>query len=167
MRVGIALGSNLGRRLVHLQEARDMLRRMMPRGAKLLQSPIFQTAPVNCPPNSPDFYNTVIEISYRGTPQELLEKTQEIEEKLGRLPQVLRNAPRSIDVDLLYFGDKRVDSEDLILPHPRLTLRRFVLKPLAEIRPDLILPGDTATIAEHLEHLDSSEPELSLVQSAW
>jgi 2-amino-4-hydroxy-6-hydroxymethyldihydropteridine diphosphokinase len=70
-------------------------------------------------------------------------------------------------VDILYFGDETVDAGLLVLPHPRLTTRRFVLQPLADIRPDLVLPGDTATIREHLLHLDSPEPPLALVQANW
>jgi len=167
MRAGIALGSNLGNRLHHLQAARDLLKKLAPKGSEFLQSPIYQTAPVACPDGSPDFYNTVIEIEYPGTPYELLNATQAIEFHLGRVPGTERNAPRIVDVDVLYHGEA-TESEGLLeLPHPRLTSRRFVLQPLADIRPDLILPGDSATIAEHLSHLDTEEPPLALVQSAW
>lgn len=167
MRVGIALGSNLGRRLIHLQEARDLLAKYAVQGAEFLQSPVYQTAPVNCPRNSPDFYNAVVEFEYQGTPQELLKLTQAIEEQFGRLPQTVRNAPRIVDLDVLYCGDQIVRSENLEVPHPRLTQRRFVLQPLFDIRPDLILPGDQLTIREHLQLLDSGEPPLALVQSHW
>jgi 2-amino-4-hydroxy-6-hydroxymethyldihydropteridine diphosphokinase len=165
-RVGIALGSNVGNRLKHLQDARDMLRKI---GApdSLIQAPIYQTEPVDCPPDSPDFYNTVVEIAYAGSPHDLLDATQAIEFRLGRTAVPERNAPRVIDVDILYFGNERIDGEILDLPHPRLTARRFVLQPLADIRPELILPGDQVSIAEHLRHLDSSEPPLVTVQATW
>lgn len=166
-RVGLALGSNLGRRLVHLQEARELLKNIAVSGEPLLQAPVYQTEPVRCPANSPDFYNTVVEIAFAGTPFELLGHTQAIEFKLGRLAMPEPNAPRIIDVDILYFGDQTLDAGLLVLPHPRLTTRRFVLQPLADIRPDLVLPGDTATIREHLLHLDSPEPPLALVQASW
>ena len=166
MRVGIALGSNVGNRLRHLQDARDLLRGIAAPGS-LVQAPIFQTEPVDCPPDSPDFYNTVVEIGYTGTPHELLDATQAIEFRLGRTVAGIRNAPRVIDLDILYFGDERIDEEILDLPHPRLTSRRFVLQPLAEIRPELILPGDQVSIAEHLRHLDSNEPPLATVQAVW
>jgi len=166
MRVGIALGSNVGNRLRHLQDARDLLRGIAAPGS-LVQAPIFQTEPVDCPPDSPDFYNTVVEIGYAGTPHELLDATQAIEFRLGRTIAGVRNAPRVIDLDILYFGDERIDEEILDLPHPRLTSRRFVLQPLAEIRPELILPGDQVSIAEHLRHLDSNEPPLATVQAVW
>jgi 2-amino-4-hydroxy-6-hydroxymethyldihydropteridine diphosphokinase len=166
-RAAIALGSNIGRRLAHLQEARDMLKRIASPGEPFLQAPVYQTAPVECPENSPDFYNTVVELSFDGTPFDLLGHTQAIEFKLGRADSSVRNAPRIIDVDILYLGDERIDAGLLELPHPRLTSRRFVLQPLADIRPDLVLPGDRATILKHLGHLDSSEPPLVLVQANW
>jgi 2-amino-4-hydroxy-6-hydroxymethyldihydropteridine diphosphokinase len=166
-RVGIALGSNLGSRLANLQAARDLLKGIAIPDALFLQAPIYQTEPVDCPPDSSDFYNTVIEIAFYGGPFDLLDFTQSIEFKLGRTPQPLPNAPRVIDLDLLYFGDLRLDAGHLELPHPRLTSRRFVLEPLAWIRPELVLAGDNVTIQEHLTHLDSTEAPLALVQAAW
>jgi len=163
---GIALGSNLGNRLRNLQDARDLLQRIAEPGS-LLQAPIYQTEPVACPEESPDFYNTVVEIRYAGSAQDLLDATQAIELRLGRLASPERNAPRVIDVDILYFGDQRIDGALLELPHPRLTSRRFVLQPLADIRPDLLLPGDQVSIAEHLRRLDSQEPPLVTVQAVW
>jgi 2-amino-4-hydroxy-6-hydroxymethyldihydropteridine diphosphokinase len=165
-RAGIALGSNLGNRLRHLQDARDLLQGIAEPGS-LLQAPIYQTEPVACPPESPDFYNTVVEIRYAGSAHDLLDATQAIEFRLGRIASPERNAPRVIDVDILYFGDERIDGGLLDLPHPRLTSRRFVLQPLADIRPDLVLPGDQVSIAEHLRHLDSQEPPLTTVQAVW
>lgn len=149
-RVGIALGTNLGDRLANLQAAREALLEIATAGEPFLQASAYQTEPLLCPPGSPLFYNSVVEIAYSGTPSELLELTQAIEKKLGRTGSAERNAPRIIDVDLLYFGDEIVDTEALVLPHPRLGERRFVLQPLAEIRPDLVLPGQTRSIAELL-----------------
>lgn len=166
-RVGIALGSNLGNRLTHLQEARDMLLRLMPDDANYKQAPVYQSEPVDCPPESPDFFNTVIEIDYIGTPYKLLEYTQGIEFHLGRGIVYQQNAPRIIDVDILYFGSETLRDSILTIPHPELIHRRFVLQPLADIRPQFSLPGDDTTIAEYLKHLDSDEPPLTLVQSDW
>ena len=166
-RTGIALGSNLGNRLTHIQVARDMLKKIVPHNSIFKQAPIFQSEPVNCPRNSPDFFNTVIEIDYLGNPYELLEATQAIEFHLGREVVFQDNAPRVIDVDILYFGTTTLKESILNIPHPEMTSRRFVLQPLADISPNLILPGDKATIAEHLKYLDSDEPPLSLVQSDW
>lgn len=166
-RVGIALGTNLGNRLTHLRVARDMLRKLVDPDSHYLQAPIYQSEPVDCHENSPDFYNTVIEIDYIGKPYELLAKTQGIEFHLGRESVYERNAPRIIDVDILYMGDEVLKDEILTIPHPSLTDRKFVLQPLSDIRPNLILPGDDITISEHLEHLESGEPSLTLVQSVW
>ena len=159
-RVGIALGSNLGDRLGNLQSARDCFREIATPGEPFLQASIYQTEPLLCPPGSPLFLNTVVEIDFAGSPFELLDLTRGIEKKLGRTDNSGRNAPRIIDVDLLYFGDEIIDTEALALPHPRLGERRFVLQPCAEIRPGLILPGHTRSIAELLENLQSTEPPL-------
>ncbi len=152
-RAGIALGSNLGDRLANLEAARDCLREIATPGEPFLQASIYQTEPLLCPPGSPHFYNSVVEIAFDGDAFELLGLTQAIEKKLGRAASPERNAPRIIDVDLLYFGDEIIDTEALVLPHPRIAERRFVLQPLAEIRPELVLPGQTRSIAELLDDL--------------
>ena len=92
-RVGIALGSNLGDRIVNLRAARELIRNLSPKGTHFEQAPIYQSEPVNCPEDSPDFFNTVIEIDYIGTPAELLENTQGFELHLGRQPGSPPNAP--------------------------------------------------------------------------
>lgn len=159
-RAGIALGSNLGDRLARLREAVSRLRAIAAPGEPVLEAPVYQTEPRFCPPDSPDFLNTVVEIGFHGGARELLEKTRAIEKELGRVRGGGRNAPRTIDIDLLYLGDERRDEADLELPHPRLAERRFVLQPLADIRPDLVLPGRALTVAELLERLDSDEAPL-------
>lgn len=159
-RVGIALGSNLGDRLANLCAARVKLQELTAHSEPFLVASTYQTEPLLCPPGSPLFYNSVVEIGFDGDPSELLEITQGIEKQLGRTAHAERNAPRIIDVDLLYFGDRIIDTEALVLPHPRLSERRFVLQPLAEIRPDLILPGQTHDIVGLLDNLISDEPPL-------
>ena len=160
VRVGIALGSNLGDRLLNLRRACDSLREIAIPGEVLLEAPIYQTEPLLCSPGSPSFYNSVVEIAFDGDAFGLLALTSVIEKKLGRTRIQERNAPRIIDVDLLYFGDQIVDAETLVLPHPRIGERRFVLQPLADIRPDLVLPGKETSVAGMLEHLVSDEPPL-------
>ena len=159
-RAGIALGSNVGDRLAHLRAAAACLRAIASPGEPALCAPIYQTSPRHCPPDSPDFYNTVVEIGFAGGPLELLEQTRAIEERLGRDRTAVRNAPRVIDLDLLYLGDRCCATDELVLPHPRLAERRFVLQPLADIRPLLVLPGHTLTISELLDLLGSNEPPL-------
>ena len=166
-RVGIALGSNLGDRLANLRAARNLLRALTPDGAHFEQAPIYQSEPVDCPEDAPDFFNTVVEIDSVGEPARLLEDTQAIEYHLGRRPSPEPNAPRVIDIDILYFGDRVIDAGIIVIPHPRMIHRRFVLQPLADIRPIMTLPGDRVTISEHLRRLDSSESELTLTQAQW
>lgn len=159
-RVGIALGSNLGDRLSNIRAALSALREMAIPGAPFLQASVWQTEPLLCPPDSPMFLNSVVEIGYEGDPFELLEITKEIEKRLGRAAVRERNAPRIIDVDLLYFDDRIIDTEELVLPHPRIGERRFVLQPLAEIRPGLVLPGQRGDITTLLAGLESEEAPL-------
>jgi 2-amino-4-hydroxy-6-hydroxymethyldihydropteridine diphosphokinase len=139
-RVGISLGSNLGDRLANLRAAVAGLS-----GARssvhLLVSSIYETEPVDCPPGSGTFFNAVIEIETDLSPLDLLACTQAIERDLGRPSGREVNAPRTADLDLLYYDDITISEGDLILPHPRMFGRPFVVKPLAEIRPDLIPDG--------------------------
>ena len=127
-RVGIALGTNLGDRLANIQAARSCLRKIATQGEPFLEAAIYQTEPVLCPPDSPQFYNSVVEIGFDGSPFDLLEITKGIEFELGRTASPERNSPRIIDVDLLYFGDQVIDTELLVLPHPRIVERKFVLE---------------------------------------
>lgn len=159
VRAGIALGSNLGDRMAHLAAALEGLRGMAAAGAVEV-APVYRTEPRFCPPGSPDFLNTVVEIAWAGSAAALLERTRALETALGRVRGGTRNAPRTIDIDLLYVGDEVVDTTDLVLPHPRIGERRFVLQPLADIRPELVLPGWSVSVAERLEGLDSDEAPL-------
>lgn len=159
-RAGIALGSNLGDRLANLRAACDCLGKVVTPGEPVLTAPVYQTEPRFCPPGSPAFYNTVIEIHFSGTAAELLKITLAMEQQLGRILTNERNAPRVIDIDLLYLGDEILESNTLVLPHPRIAGRRFVLQPLADIRPDLVLPGKTHNIEHMLANLQSDEPPL-------
>ncbi len=166
-RVGIALGANLGQRLTNIRMARDMLRGLVDLESLYLQAPIYQSQPVDCASDAPDFFNTVIEIDYIGEPYDLLKMTQAVEFRLGREAVYEQNAPRVIDVDILYFGSGVINEEILTIPHPRMLERRFVLQPLNDIRANLILPGDTVTISKHHRDLGSDESPLTLVQSMW
>jgi 2-amino-4-hydroxy-6-hydroxymethyldihydropteridine diphosphokinase len=159
-RAGIALGSNLGDRLAHLRAALAALLEFATPGEPVLKSAIYQTKPRLCPPGSPEFLNAVVEIGFDGHAFDLLEKTRTIEDRLGRIRSAVRNSPRVIDIDLLYLDGVRLVEKTLVLPHPGIGERRFVLQPLADIRPDLTLPGKDQTIAGLLLHLRSDEPEL-------
>ena len=166
MRTGIALGSNLGDRMANLRAARkeivDLVRQRTDSPGRanvkspMRSSPIYETEPVDCEPDAGKFLNAVLEIDYDGDPSELLEQLIRVEESLGRKRDHPRNVSRKIDIDLLYADDLSVENERLQLPHPRLHQRKFVLQPLADIRPDLTLPNQTKTVRELLAQSEDS-----------
>ena len=155
MRIGIALGSNLGDRLANLRAARDAIVNLAASESSVV-SPVYETEPIGCEPGAQDFLNAVLEIEYDGDPTELLEKLIEVEESLGRDRTHVRNVSRKIDIDLLYADGLVINNERLQLPHPRLHLRKFVLQPLAYIRPELILPNQTKPARDLLARLQDS-----------
>lgn len=153
MRCGVALGSNIGDRLAHLQAAQTALAQLHTGSNASLVSPVYETEPVDCEPGTAPYLNAVIEIGYDGGPLELFRTLQQIERNLGRPAEHGHNTPRTIDLDLLYAGDFTQESAELTLPHPRLHTRRFVLQPLADIRSELVLPGMQKTVSELLAGL--------------
>jgi len=156
MRIGVALGSNLGDRLANLRRARKAVVDLGANSASVLVSRVYETEPVGCEPGADKFLNAVLEIEYDGDPTDLLQKLIRIEESLGRDRNHARNVSRKIDIDLLYAGELSVENERLQLPHPRLHLRKFVLQPLADIRPNLIFPNQTKSIRELLAQIEDS-----------
>src|SRR5262245_32358541 len=156
MRTAVALGSNLGDRLENLRVGRKAIFDLATVKPPALSSAIYETKPIGCEPGAGKFLNAVVEFDYDGDPGRLLEQLIKIEEALGRKRQHRQNVSRTIDIDLLYCGDKQVNNERLHLPHPRLRLREFVLRPLADIRPDLILPNQKKSIRELLTEVERS-----------
>jgi len=156
MRTAVALGSNLGDRLANSRSARKAILDLPNVKPPILSSAIYETDPVGCEPEAGKFLNAVLEFDYEGDPLDLLKNLKEIESALGRPPNHPRNISRKIDIDLLYCGDTATDAEELQLPHPRMHLRKFVLQPLADIRPDLVLPGQTKTVRELLAQIGDS-----------
>lgn len=170
MRIGLAMGSNLGDRGRQLATARDALRVLIGPQEDFRQAPLFATAPVDCPPGSPDFINTALEFDLAGDDLPgFLRACQQIEARMGRpLPKDRhRNAARPIDLDLLYLAGATHTSPDLILPHPRLARRRFVLEPLACIAPERIPGGHVMTIAAMLAALPPGDPALRRIADEW
>jgi len=153
----IALGSNLGNSRRIILEAMTRLQDISDQ--PLLKSSLWQTTPVNCPPGSPLFVNAVVGFAPQKneTPESLLQKIRVLEKEFGRPPKTVLNEPRPLDLDLIAFGTETRNSPGLILPHPRAHLRRFVLQPLSEITPDLILPGQSKTAAQLLAVLQDAE----------
>ena len=156
MRTGVALGSNLGDRLGNLRAARKAIVGLAGVQPPVLSSAIYETEAVDCEPNAGKFLNAVLEFDYESDPVNLLKKLTEIERALGRPRDRARNISRQIDIDLLYVGEMEIDTAEVQLPHPRMHSRRFVLQPLADIRPDLVLPRQAKTVRELLARLDDS-----------
>lgn len=165
MKAGVSIGSNLGNRLENLSQACDLLCELSTDNRALAAS-VYETEPVGCAPGTPSFLNTVVEIETNLPPLDLLAQLQQFEEALGRPKEHGHNEPRTIDLDLLYCGDAVMKEPALTLPHPRLHERRFVLQPLAEIRPDLIIPGLGKTAAQLLAALGDAQP-VRLAAKGW
>jgi len=149
----ILAGTNLGDRKANLDFARNSLARA---GTVIKASSHFETEPVGFL-DQPWFLNQALELETHLTPPELLSFCQNIESTCGRL-RTFPNAPRTLDLDILFFGDIVISREDLVIPHPRLPDRRFALEPLAQIAPEFIHPILKKTILTLLENCpDSSE----------
>ena len=137
-KVYIALGSNLGDRDAHLTAALDGLRDSA--GIDLIRvSPVFETDPVGPPPQR-CYLNAVAQLRSRLEPRELLERLLEIEALQGRTRDGSRDSARSLDLDLLLFGDRVIAEPGLEIPHPRLHIRCFVLEPLRTLAAETIHP---------------------------
>jgi 2-amino-4-hydroxy-6-hydroxymethyldihydropteridine diphosphokinase len=143
--VYLSLGSNLGDRLANLHEAVERLRRLEGVSVERV-SAAYESEPVGVT-DQPRFLNLAAQISTTLDPLELLDAAKRIEREMGRQPGP-RWGPRLIDIDLLLYGDASLQSPRLTLPHPEMMRRAFVLVPLAEIAPDLPLPGG-GTAAQH------------------
>ena len=146
MRAYVGVGSNLGDRWAYLAQAAKGLRASS--GVAVLRaSTVWETAPMG--PPQPHYLNAVLELESRLPAGRLHELLRLVEDGAGRVREG-RWGPRTLDLDLLLFGGERVDTPDLQVPHPGLTARRFVLQPLAELCPDVEVPGAGATVAELL-----------------
>jgi len=149
---GVGLGSNVGDRAGHVRAGVAFLRTLF--GPGLRVSPLFETTPVDCPPGSQAFINAAAEGDFEGEPPELYRLLKEFELTRGRRSGTSRNQPRALDLDLLYAGEP-FESDELILPHPRLHLRRFVLEPLAQIAANRVI--GTKSVEQWLAGLKTSE----------
>ena len=151
----VSFGSNLGDSFKIILDAMARLQSFS--DELILKSSLWETMPVDCPPGSPKFLNAVVALvpQKNETPETLLKKLQDLEKVFGRAPKKILNEARPLDLDLIAFGDETRNSPELILPHSRAHLRRFVLQPLSEIAPDLILPGQKKTVSELLAGLPS------------
>jgi 2-amino-4-hydroxy-6-hydroxymethyldihydropteridine diphosphokinase len=144
--VYLGLGSNVGDREAHLAYA---IARLEASARVTGRSSVYETAPVGFADQRP-FLNMVVRIETGQTPVELLASIRAIEAERGRV-RTFRNAPRTLDVDVLLFGDQRLQLETLTVPHPRMNDRPFVLVPLLELAPDLTEPGTGRAYRELLD----------------
>jgi 2-amino-4-hydroxy-6-hydroxymethyldihydropteridine diphosphokinase len=151
----VALGSNQGDSRAILQQAMDRLEALS--AEALLRSSLWETKPVDCPPGSPNFLNAVVVLRPRSgeTPESLLASLQALEREFGRRPKQVHNEPRSLDLDLIAFGAETRHASGLTLPHPWAHERLFVLQPLSEVAPDLVLPGQHLNVMQLLVELSS------------
>jgi 2-amino-4-hydroxy-6-hydroxymethyldihydropteridine diphosphokinase len=131
VRAFLGLGSNLGDREAHLQHAIEQL------PAVVAVSPIYETEPVGGPEGQGPYLNAVVELDTELTPRQLLEIAQHLEKDAHRVRKE-RWGPRTLDVDVLLVGDLKVNEPDLVVPHPRMWERDFVLRPLADLAPELV-----------------------------
>ncbi len=148
MRAYIGLGSNLGDRAAALDAAIEAIA-ATPGITVTATSRVRDTEPVGVA-DQPRFLNAALEVETRLAPEKLLDRLLEIEAQLGRV-RAERWGPRVIDLDLLLYGTRAFESERLTVPHPRLTDRRFVLEPLAELCPNLRVPGTGRTVSQLLD----------------
>ena len=150
--VVVALGSNLpssyGSSKATINHAFDKLQLLV--DLPIARSSLWQTAPMECEAGTPDFVNAVaaLRLSTKVDPHAFLAVLLAIESEFGRQRSAEFEDSRTLDLDLICFGDRVIKTEQLTLPHPRAYLRRFVLKPLAEIEPNLRLPGQSLTVIE-------------------
>ena len=154
MEYGLSLGSNLGDRQAWLACAAERVASLS--SVRVIAcSAIYETEPVDVRPEYRDsaFLNAVLIVAASDAPESLAERLRVIESELGRVRQEDRNAPRPIDIDLIYADTLQIETAGLTLPHPRWAARRFVVQPLADVRPDLVLPGQSRTVSQILATL--------------
>ena len=142
----LSLGSNQGDREKYLMLAREAVRNSFQR---VRESGVYETEPVDFL-DQPWFLNQILEIETNLEPEALLEWIRSLEQRLGRQRDIFKG-PRTMDVDILLYDDRVQEGEDLVLPHPRLAMRRHVLIPLCELAGERRLPGDARTLREILE----------------
>ncbi len=150
----LSLGTNLGNRENNLITAIRLLHTI--RGVTVLrESQIYETSPVKTIAQ-PWFLNKVIEVRTTLTPQRLLKLCQKIEVQMGRTKSQ-HWGPRIIDIDILLYGNQVIEDEDLLIPHPSMHLRKFVLAPLLELYPDFIHPSNNMAITELIKKFDKTQ----------
>ncbi|MBI9021116.1 MAG: 2-amino-4-hydroxy-6-hydroxymethyldihydropteridine diphosphokinase [Verrucomicrobia bacterium] len=167
MEIGFCLGSNAGDRLQFLRWAKTRLL-LSGKATFVGQSSVYETEPVGVRDEyrAMKFLNAVLIAESGLTPQEWLPLIHRIEGDLSRVRTDDRNAPRTIDIDIIFAGDQIVDGETLKIPHPRWAERRFVVQPLAEVRGDLVLPDSQSPVHKILEQMPAND-DVRLFAEKW
>ncbi|MEI8138620.1 MAG: 2-amino-4-hydroxy-6-hydroxymethyldihydropteridine diphosphokinase [bacterium] len=168
MEIGLSLGSNLDHRLENLREATNRID-VLPGVQVLAKAPIYETAPEDVKPEykTLQYLNTVVIIETDMDLSAFSEAIHKIETDMGRVRTEDRNAPRVIDIDVLYAGNITRADGILDLPHPRWAQRRFVVQPLADVRPFLKLPGESRQVSEILKSLPPTCITLFRAEHQW
>lgn len=167
MEIGLSLGSCLGDRLAYLCGARDAIAALD--GVRIVATaPVYETEPVGVRPEFAGlpYLNTVLVVETALNPESLRAHLAAMEEAAGRVRGADKFAPRTLDIDVLYAGHATLDTPTLTVPHPRWAQRRFVVQPLADVRPGLILPGSTETVADRLQTIPLT-PSVRLFAQDW
>jgi len=163
-----SLGSNLGDRLTHLQEARNRLCAFP--GVRLAaQSSVYETDPIGVRPEYEElkYLNVVLVFNAPLGAEAWHALSSEVETALGRVRTEDRYAPRTIDIDLLYCDQEQLDTASLHVPHPQWSRRLFVVQPLAEVRPNLLLPGATCPVSTLLPGLKTGKEKVAVYARIW
>lgn len=160
MEIGLSLGSNLGDRLHNLREAGSLIN-AIDDVTIVGRSPIYETDPVDVPEEFADkpFLNSILIVDAAMPLADIATHMAGVENNMGRKRSSQANAPRIIDVDIIYAGNIQQEAGSLMVPHPRWSTRRFVVQPLADLKPNLVLPCETKTVAEVLLSLPD-KPEV-------
>ena len=157
----LSLGSNMGNKLINIQKAIRLIESSS-KNIFLLKSPIYESKALYNT-QLDNFYNTVIKMKTSFSPQDLLLFTQNIEKQLGRTQGVEKYSARPIDIDILSYGDKIINSKELIIPHPHIKERMFVLKPWTDIDSNYVLAQSNKKISELLKE-SSDNSKLSIIE---
>lgn len=167
MEVGLSLGSNMGDRLAHLKNAKAIILDS-PGIVSADQSPVYETEPVDVPPEfeTLNFLNAILIVKTLIPLSQLMRTFQFMEQKIGRVPNTVINAPRPMDIDIIYADGLQVREQHIVIPHPHWQERRFVVQPLCDVRPDLVIPGQTLPVADVLAGL-SDPHKVILFAKKW
>ena len=167
MEVGLSLGSNMGDRLAHLKNAKTMILGhpgIMP----ATQSPVYETEPVDVPSEfqAVHFLNAILIVKTLIHLPQLMRTFQFLEQEIGRVPNTVVNAPRPMDIDIIYADGLQVQEQYIVIPHPLWQERRFVVQPLCDVRPELKIPGQTGTVVDVLAGLSDAH-KVTVFDKKW